>query len=112
MRADLTSIRKRWAPAFDGFASTTDLPLDGVREKLTQALDDVHELLKLAELLRDFGDSLIAIEQATRSAVAANNPAAELALANLRNLHDQVLDVLNQSAMRLAAEPVPSGAAS
>jgi len=102
MQADIADIRLRWAAAWTGDASPDELPPERAREKLVEASEDIHQLLKLCELLHSYGESRIALEQAVRSAVEANDAPSELALANLRRLHEQCLDVLERAAVELA----------
>jgi len=102
MSADLEAITRRWSPAVNDFVSSDDAEPEQLLDLLTQAIDDIGELMRVARLLRDYGLSRIAIEQATRSAVEANDAPSELALANLRRLHEQCLDVLERVAVDLA----------
>jgi hypothetical protein len=117
MAIDLAAIRNRWTPIYNDFASVADLDIDRTRAKLSLAVDDIHSLLKLADLVREYGAARIALDQVFRSATEADNATADLALRNARQLHERCIDVVEGIAVELAggkiegllADPVPAG---
>lgn len=59
---DVEAIRRRWAPAFNGYVDLSKVEHETLREKLEGALGDLHEALREIETLRRGRDTLPAPE--------------------------------------------------